>query len=351
VIPALTLVLFLGAIDGAPDLAPPTDAGVSPAPRSLFEREMDRSADPTTEIRRHLRAVRAELAARPTDALSPELAAARARNLEILGEYAEAGIFPRNRAFPGLRPVFIDDDGRACAVGYLMLENGGETAARRIAARENFDYLGDIEEPLAAEWIARSGLTAAECAMIQPSYPCFMLADIACASDGEDVLLTWNTAPFIPWITIYRDGELLAQLTQGETSYVDVGAPAGSHQYDISAFDMMCIDFQSCTVDHDPAPAAPRFRRGDVNGDGQFDAIGDAVALLLYGFAGGPAPACLEAADADDDGAVVAIVDAIRILDYGFNGGSQFAAPFPDCGADPSPATNLGCAGPMPTCP
>lgn len=341
-ISALTLVLFLGApalpADSTIDLAPP---------RSLFERTFDRTADPVAEIRRHLTAVLAELRERPAESLSPELAAARDRNLATLGEYIEAGVFPRNRTIPGLRPIFIDGDGSACAVGYLMLENGGAEVARAISARENYDYLPDITTPGAAEWIARSGLTAEECAKIQPSYPCFVFTDLACASAGSDVVLTWDTAWAMPWITIYRGMDLVAELTNGETVFVDVGVPPGTYEYSVVAFDMMCTDFRNCTVVH----GAPNFRRGDANGDGTVDAIGDAVFLLQYGFAGGAAPACLEAADADDDGEIIAIVDAIRLLDYGFNGGSTLAAPFPDCGADPSAGTNLGCAQTPASCP
>lgn len=46
--------------------------------------------------------------------------------------------------------------------------------AERIAAYENTDYVSEIEQDGAADWIESSGLTVEECALIQPAYggPC-----------------------------------------------------------------------------------------------------------------------------------------------------------------------------------
>ena len=86
---------------------------------------------------------------------------------------------------------------------------------------------------------------------------------------------------------------------------------------------------------------APDFVRGDANADGTID-IADAIFTLGYLFAGGPEPACLKAADANDDGAID-LADAITILSHLFAGAGPLPAPFPACGADPTP-DGLSCA-------
>ncbi len=84
------------------------------------------------------------------------------------------------------------------------------------------------------------------------------------------------------------------------------------------------------------APPNPRFRRGDVDGDGQLS-IADAVLVvqLVAGRIGGddPRAACLDAFDADDDGAL-RLADAVALLGYQFARDAPPPAPFPDCGVD-----------------
>ena len=45
---------------------------------------------------------------------------------------------------------------------------------------------------------------------------------------------------------------------------------------------------------------------------------------------------CEAAADADSNDVVFPILDALYVLDFGFVSGPEPAAPFPDCGTDPS---------------
>ena len=77
------------------------------------------------------------------------------------------------------------------------------------------------------------------------------------------------------------------------------------------------------------------FIRGDINGDDLVQLV-DAIRLLEVLFLMGVNPMCDDALDANDDGSV-GIVDAIVILQYLFGGGAAPAAPFPDCGLDPTP--------------
>ncbi len=81
------------------------------------------------------------------------------------------------------------------------------------------------------------------------------------------------------------------------------------------------------------------FKRADPNGDGSSD-ISDAIAVLSYLFSSESLD-CLDAGDANDDGNMN-IADVVKILDYLFAGGLDPAAPFSDCGPDPTP-DELGC--------
>ncbi|MBI4600440.1 MAG: hypothetical protein HY721_00630 [Planctomycetes bacterium] len=86
---------------------------------------------------------------------------------------------------------------------------------------------------------------------------------------------------------------------------------------------------------------APRFRRGDSNGDGTFDGA-DPVSLLGHLYLGGAAPRCRDAADSNDDGALD-MSDAVLALGYLYLGKSAPARPFPGCGSDPT-TDRLDCA-------
>jgi hypothetical protein len=122
-------------------------------------------------IQRHLAAVEAELRATDVAHLPATLQAERRRNLDRLHAYRVGGEFPRNTDFAGERvPYFIDDDGVACAVGHLVIESGHAEVALEIHKRENNARLLAMQHPALPGWIAASGLTAAECAKIQPEY-------------------------------------------------------------------------------------------------------------------------------------------------------------------------------------
>ena len=79
--------------------------------------------------------------------------------------------------------------------------------------------------------------------------------------------------------------------------------------------------------------AAPRFRRGDVDGLGSVD-LTDAIRTLNFLFLGGSAPDCFDAADADDSGRLE-LTDAILTLNVLFLGTGQIPPPgINDCGED-----------------
>ena len=104
--------------------------------------------DEHARMQTHLRYARAWLAGRP--ATRPELAARRAQLLGYLGDYIARGSTPENQALPWRSPVFIDDDNRICAVGYLIERSVGRGLAERIARAHRYDFLEGVA-PAAAD--------------------------------------------------------------------------------------------------------------------------------------------------------------------------------------------------------
>jgi hypothetical protein len=91
-----------------------------------------------------------------------------------------------------------------------------------------------------------------------------------------------------------------------------------------------------------PAQCEGRFLRGDVNDNGKLE-LADPVFSIGFLFLGEPdSLGCLDAADSNDDGKLD-VTDPVYALIFLFLGGPAPAAPFPDCGDDPT-ADSLGCA-------
>lgn len=129
------------------------------------------STDEDLRISTHLEHVERLLRNTDVPTLTPDLQARRAHLLDLLRDYRVTGIFPRNHDHPDSRvPCFIDRDGRICAVGYLIERTAGRQVAERINAKHKYDRLLAMNEPIVDDWIAASGLSKEECAMIQPTY-------------------------------------------------------------------------------------------------------------------------------------------------------------------------------------
>lgn len=147
---AMTMVCTVGTAEAAP----------------LDAEQADR-----LRIREHLARVEQRLRAAPVGTLSPAARQARARLLDELHRYWQAGVFPRNSQHIGeRRPYFIDDDGRACAVGALVIESGHEALAQRVDRAFHTEYVPDMREPDLLAWADTHGFSGAELALIQPTY-------------------------------------------------------------------------------------------------------------------------------------------------------------------------------------
>jgi len=138
--------------------------------------------DEHARVHDHFTYVRGLLASHPPT--KPELAARRAELLHYFDDYIAKDITPLNVHVPWRTPVFIDDHGTICAVGYLIEQSTGRALPEKIAASHRYDYIEDIAKvmPEVHDWVASSGFTLDELASIQPGYE---IADI-------EMWSTWN---------------------------------------------------------------------------------------------------------------------------------------------------------------
>ena len=121
-------------------------------------------------LRTHLAYVEGLLRARDVSHLTPAQRERRIRLLDQLRAYRKRGVFPQNTYQRGRTPVFIDAQGRLCAVGFLIAQSAGREAAERINERYRLDRIADMDAPAVEKWAERHGFTLRELAMIQPMY-------------------------------------------------------------------------------------------------------------------------------------------------------------------------------------
>lgn len=119
----------------------------------------------------HLSFAEHVLRSRDVGHLSSELQERRTRMLDLLEEYWQAGVFPGNYDHPGQRrPCFIDQKGNICAVGYLVEQTAGHDAASEINHLFQYADISEMDHGSLDNWIAESGLSRDEVALIQPTY-------------------------------------------------------------------------------------------------------------------------------------------------------------------------------------
>lgn len=99
-----------------------------------------------------------------------ELSKRRSVQITRLELYRERGLFPQNEHANHTVPVFVDNYGTDCAVGHLMRESGAGELVDLVARTNNLVYVSDVFGGAMVQWIAHSGLTQEEAALIQPGY-------------------------------------------------------------------------------------------------------------------------------------------------------------------------------------
>jgi len=143
-------------------------------------------------IQAHLARVEAELTSADTSHLTPTQRASRAHHVEVLRGYREACVFPHNTVAPGrITPVFVDERGVHCAVGYLMARDGRGDLVEKVRTSRNTARIQDLTgDPEIDAWLRDAGLSWFEAARIQPEYDFIECqrkrVDCLCAGvDGE----------------------------------------------------------------------------------------------------------------------------------------------------------------------
>lgn len=143
------------------DISFTTKFGISPG----------QATDENLRISTHFEYVLELLRQKDVSSLSPELKTNREHLINLLDEYRCAGKFPRNYDFFGERkPCFIDKDNTICAVGYLVEQTVNRQTAEYINSKFKYEEVLGMHDEVLDGWIAMSGLTKEEVAMIQPTY-------------------------------------------------------------------------------------------------------------------------------------------------------------------------------------
>lgn len=156
------------------------------------------AAEERARLQAHFADVLRELRAVDLAHLDAETRARRAAGIAALEAYAAAGVFPRNPGVPHPQEVFIDAEGRPCAMAELLVASGAAAEAEAISARENLARIEDMESPALDPWLAANGFTREEAQRIQPAYcfgSCPLVADPVCVLLEPDVDPALRTLP------------------------------------------------------------------------------------------------------------------------------------------------------------
>jgi len=136
-----------------------------------FGKLPDASTDENLRIQTHLIYIEQHLRQKDVTHLPTHLQKNRFALLDHLKNYTQKAKFPKNYDHPGVRkPCFIDRDGTICAVGYLVEQSAGRQLAEKINSLFQYEEILKMRLPELSAWVAQSGLTLEECAMIQPAY-------------------------------------------------------------------------------------------------------------------------------------------------------------------------------------
>ncbi|HEY0255738.1 MAG TPA: hypothetical protein VGC41_29615, partial [Kofleriaceae bacterium] len=135
-----------------------------------YGHNVDVHASEQDRMHLHLQFVYDWLASRPPT--KPELAPKRKEILAHFAAYIAKNTTPKNAHVPWRTPVFIDDEGTICAVGYLIQQTTNHELPDKIAREHRYDFIEDIATamPEVKSWVAESGFTLDEIAHIQPAY-------------------------------------------------------------------------------------------------------------------------------------------------------------------------------------
>jgi hypothetical protein len=136
-----------------------------------FGHKPDANTDDQLRIKTHLEYVENLLKNKDASHLPLALQTKRKLMISLLHDYWSKAKFPKNKDYANQRkPCFIDNDGTICAVGYLVEQSTNLEVAISINKQNKYKEIFEMESDVLDHWIASSGLTKEECAMIQPGY-------------------------------------------------------------------------------------------------------------------------------------------------------------------------------------
>ncbi len=130
----------------------------------------------TSLIQLHLKWVVEHLAAATKHMDLDEATRIKRQNLiEALTDYYQRRLFPINTVSRYATPVFVDELGTHCAVGYLMHVSGYDDIVQKVSEENNLGYVDELnlEYPALGIWAEEYGFTVEELAWIQPEYVYF----------------------------------------------------------------------------------------------------------------------------------------------------------------------------------
>lgn len=166
--------------------------------------------------------------------ISAEARVRRLALIDTLADYAAQATFPKNNERPYPTPVFLDDEGVHCAVGYLLHASGQDQLVGKIANENNLAYIRQLDDlyPEIGQWADFNGFAIEELAWIQPKYVYFCNPEI---ERGEVIHVSCYgdcTGAFYPDYTIIDlpPGELLAwddtyEWNEANYEWVKIGIP------------------------------------------------------------------------------------------------------------------------------
>ncbi len=135
-----------------------------------FGHQPDGSLPEEARIFIHLQHVYQELSRHHPQGLSEQQYLNRKHLLGLLQQYTEQRRYPKNSKYAERRPCFIDGFGNICAVGYLVEQTAGKELAQAINEEYQYATIYEMKSEALDRWIAQSGLSKREVAMIQPAY-------------------------------------------------------------------------------------------------------------------------------------------------------------------------------------
>jgi len=171
----LVLPLFIAAtsILVSEHLHESTNYYLNPVVKNAGIYQTGKHADQLSEqekIKAHLSYAHQLLTHNSNSIQDEEVLQKRKAGLHALANYIEAGVFPKNVAYEGRRPCFVDDENNLCAVAHLLKVNGEDDLITSINRTFQYDYIKDIHHADFLAWVENCGFTLDELAIIQPTY-------------------------------------------------------------------------------------------------------------------------------------------------------------------------------------